>query len=290
MPVPEFLARYDPRAFVEKFGTLDDDAWLAKLEASVDARTIDGQGFPGFPPDELQLEWVGMAGREGVRLSFEFYRDVKGLLARLGAPLEEASHVLDFGCGWGRHLRYFLRDVPFSRLYGVDPDAAAITFCKEEARYGNFGVSDYHPPLDFRDELFDVVYAYSVFSHLAPAVAAEWSRELWRILKPDGVLIMTVRDRYFLDRLGVVAKSPAKTVDEQELLSAFPDLDAARAELERVGHVYRASTPYEHLRDVYGTMVVSPTFVESTWQRGFRRTVRVAADVERQQATWAFVK
>ena len=48
------------------------------------------------------------------------------------------------------------------------------------------------PPLDYSDEMFDLVYAVSVFTHLSEEFQLPWLGELRRILKPNGVLLATV--------------------------------------------------------------------------------------------------
>ena len=35
------------------------------------------------------------------------------------------SKILDYGCGWGRIIRFFLKDVPSRNLFAVDPDKNA---------------------------------------------------------------------------------------------------------------------------------------------------------------------
>ncbi len=46
---------------------------------------------------------------------------------------------------------------------------------------------------------FDLVYAYSVFSHLSAPLADAWVHEFARVLKPGGILIVTSRGRSFID-------------------------------------------------------------------------------------------
>ena len=51
---------------------------------------------------------------------------------------------------------------------------------------GNFEQSAVEPPLRFADGSFDIVYAYSVFSHLSERVQLRWVEEFARILRPGG--------------------------------------------------------------------------------------------------------
>ena len=46
------------------------------------------------------------------------------------------------------------------------------------------------PPLDQPDEMFDLVYCVSVFTHLSRSWS-DWPIELHRVLKPGGLMLAT---------------------------------------------------------------------------------------------------
>jgi ubiquinone/menaquinone biosynthesis C-methylase UbiE len=48
------------------------------------------------------------------------------------------------------------------------------------------------PPLEYEDSKFDFVYALSVFTHLDETLQFQWLLELRRVLRPEGILILTV--------------------------------------------------------------------------------------------------
>ena len=60
-------------------------------------------------------------------LGFEMYKPCSGSCTRRSAASFYArdSRVLDFGCGWGRVIRFFLKDVAPWNLVGVDIDPNA---------------------------------------------------------------------------------------------------------------------------------------------------------------------
>jgi SAM-dependent methyltransferase len=104
----------------------------------------------------------------------------------------EDKRILDFGCGSGRVIRRFLDVADVAELHGCDIDASCIEWVKSNlAPEVNAVLSGALPPLPYPDEHFDLVYATSVFSHLADSWAA-WLLELRRILRPGGVLIASV--------------------------------------------------------------------------------------------------
>lgn len=99
--------------------------------------------------------------------------------------------VLDFGCGSGRVLRHFLDEAQSAEFYGCDIHAESIAWAKQHLSppLHIFG-SDEQPPLPFRDDHLDLVWAMSVFTHLTDTWSS-WMLEIHRILKPDGLFIAT---------------------------------------------------------------------------------------------------
>jgi hypothetical protein len=74
----------------------------------------------------------------------------------------------------------------------------AIEICKETNRHCQFQLVSPFPPSLLPDATFDLVYAYSVFSHLSEAAHLAWLAEFARVLTPGGLLIATTRPREFI--------------------------------------------------------------------------------------------
>jgi hypothetical protein len=55
------------------------------------------------------------------------------------------------------------------------------------------------PPSVLPSARFDIVFAYSVFSHLSPKAHLAWRTELARVVKPNGLVFITTQARWFLD-------------------------------------------------------------------------------------------
>jgi SAM-dependent methyltransferase len=100
--------------------------------------------------------------------------------------------VLDFGCGIGRMLRNGPEHDPAGEYWGADIDARSIEWLKQNASppLHVFRAPEL-PPTSLPDAHFDLIYAYSVFTHLSASWSA-WLIELHRLLKDDGILIATV--------------------------------------------------------------------------------------------------
>jgi SAM-dependent methyltransferase len=122
-------------------------------------------------------------------------RDILEAARRHGA-LDAHSQVLDFGCGCGRVLVYF-KDAVKCAMVGSDIDGEAIAWCKDNlSQFGRFIQNDPLPPLPplpLAKASFDFVYSISVFTHLPETMQFRWLKELHRVTKPGGLLLLTTR-------------------------------------------------------------------------------------------------
>jgi SAM-dependent methyltransferase len=102
----------------------------------------------------------------------------------------EGRRVLDFGCGSGRVLRQFLLEAASGEFWGCDLHRPTIAWLDEHLSPPlHFYVND-EIPMPHPDSHFDLVYAISVFTHITHDWSA-WLLELHRILKPEGLLLVT---------------------------------------------------------------------------------------------------
>ena len=104
----------------------------------------------------------------------------------------DGRRVLDFGCGAGKVLRHFATEAARGEVCGCDIDDESVRWLGKNLcpPFRLFEASR-EPSLPVQDEYFDLIYAISVFTHIAENWAA-WLLELHRTLKPDGVAIVTV--------------------------------------------------------------------------------------------------
>ncbi len=104
----------------------------------------------------------------------------------------EGKRVLDFGCGAGRVVRHALTEDPGGEYWGCDIDGASVEWMRAHLSPPlHVLATDEWPPTQLADGQFDLIYAFSVFTHLLDAWSA-WLLELHRLLARDGVLIVTV--------------------------------------------------------------------------------------------------
>lgn len=112
----------------------------------------------------------------------------------------KVEQVLDFGCGYGRVLRFLINQFPKAQITGCELEEKYTDFCKEA-----FGVETFQSKVNFnelpRDKKYDVIWAGSVFTHLSASKAEELFEYFNEVLNVDGVAIFTTHGRFCEDRL-----------------------------------------------------------------------------------------
>jgi len=104
----------------------------------------------------------------------------------------EGMRILDFGCGVGRILRAAVRADPGAEFVGCDIDQPSIDWLERDlAGRARVFTSGELPPLPLDGGGFDLVYAFSVFTHLVDSWSA-WLLELHRVLATDGIAVLTI--------------------------------------------------------------------------------------------------
>ncbi len=261
---PKEFASAEPS---EAFADLDDDGFRDVLIRSEWKPVQRRTRLPGFPPRDLQNQFVGSSGEATLREADRFYRVLKTACAKAGRPLERESRVLDFGCGWGRILRFFLREVASQNLYGVDVDPDVIAVCKSLFSHGQFETVPAQAPTQLPSESFDVIYAYSVFSHLNEEISLQWFKEFARLLKPGGLLLATTQGRSFIDFCEEQRRKPVRENGWFEALArSFTDREQVLRDYDE-GKFLHAPTGGGDFRpsSFYGETMIPPRYVERAY-------------------------
>lgn len=158
-------------------------------------RRVEETGFDRLPPAYLRYRVHGAPDAESfLKVGKKCSEDVEAALERIGRDFDSFRDVLDFGCGCGRTLAWFAGRSP--RLYGTDIDEEAISWCRDNLDFAEFGVNEPLPPLGYPTEAFDLTYAISVFTHLDEDYQFRWLEELRRITRTGGVVLLTVHGHH----------------------------------------------------------------------------------------------
>lgn len=94
------------------------------------------------------------------------------------------NNLLDVGCGTGKNVETFSK---LADVSGIDFAPEAIAFCKKRGLENIFKATVEKMP--FKKESFNAVTALDVLEHTDDSKAV---REIYRVLKKDGILIATV--------------------------------------------------------------------------------------------------
>ncbi|MEZ5540162.1 MAG: class I SAM-dependent methyltransferase [Pseudomonadales bacterium] len=201
----------------------------------------------------------------------ESAKEIIELMAqRLGLSDFGNSHILDVGCGTRFSAYMINHGVPVKSYTGVDVNAEIIDFLQTEAtpldsrfRYTHWPVQNalYNPdgaPLALQDtlpvaEFFDVIWLFSVFTHLNPEDASNMLRILRKHITDNGKLIFTCRINNAVD--GFVDRIP-----EQPLLRAvFSQSLMEKMIIENGWHIehFYQNDPRDFIRNYY---ICSPAF------------------------------
>lgn len=94
------------------------------------------------------------------------------------------AKILDVGCGTGKNLEQLKK---FGQIYGLDSSSEAIKFCKKRGLKNiRLGKADDMP---FQQNSFDLITLLDVLEHTDDNKTL---REAYRVLKKDGLLMLTV--------------------------------------------------------------------------------------------------
>ena len=193
---------YEGSSFLQETFSDPESVELFKWIAStgiLDAPELFARYFPPVPPESLRWTscggptehshlWTSIEDLERLHQLWDIYSE---------KPLAEIDGVLDFGVGCGRVLKWFAMHLDPARCHGVDVRKACTDWLTENYP-GNYHHVAPQPPLPFPDDHFELVYSLSVFSHLNLQSNYAWFRELARVTKPGGRIVLSTHGSFAL--------------------------------------------------------------------------------------------
>lgn len=98
---------------------------------------------------------------------------------------------LDYGCGDGRYYNYLYDSGALKKnIFGTEVSKIRIERCKKLG-WENCFLTDFLEPLPFEDNFFDVISMVEVIEHIPKNDIDFYISEIKRILKPNGLFILT---------------------------------------------------------------------------------------------------
>jgi len=145
--------------------------------------------------------------------SEKFYRSgkrgaewIRDLLHRHNIDLASVGSLLDFGCGCGRVIRHW-QSLEGVRVHGADYNPYLVEWCRTHLPFADFHLTPPAVELELADNSLGLVYAISVFTHLDRDLQRHVLDQLARVLKPGGLLLLTLHGSTRLDAMSVEERS-----------------------------------------------------------------------------------
>ena len=147
----------------------------------------------------------------------------KGLLEPLLADLRaqrankliptalRTGRILDIGCG---SYPYFLAYTSFAEKFAID-QIPLSQLTASQLRIESFTLDlEVEPRLPFADNFFEAVTLLAVVEHLDPADMAALFKEIYRVLKPGGQVILTTPAAWSDGLLKLMARLNLVSIEE----------------------------------------------------------------------------
>jgi SAM-dependent methyltransferase len=225
---------------------------------------FDNEALFPLPPGELvgrvsgsaELNQFALSGRRTMQEWAE-------ALQVTGKKFEDFPRIVDFGCGCGRVLRHLRPNLGrHQELLGVDVDAEAIAWVSQAYPGIKAEVLNLLPPSSIDSDSIDLIVNQSVFTHLPEDVQLAWLAELWRILRPGGIAVLSFHGRKVWREF---CASLATNEREQEI----PVL-TSRFLRRGFFYVQGRSLQETALPEYYGSAFHTIAYIEEEWLRYFK--------------------
>lgn len=133
---------------------------------------------------------------EGKLAAAEIQSDTQALFRDAGP-----NTLLDWGCGTGRITRHLQQVFPWATLYGGDTNTRRMEWNRTHNEGIHFTTLLPFPPTPFAADFFDLIIGFSVLTHIDNDSQDAWLAELYRILKPGGILWFTTQGEVYTRQL-----------------------------------------------------------------------------------------
>lgn len=158
---------------------------------------------------------------------------------------KKVKRVLDLGCGGGRNLIYLARKG--FKLYGLDSSKEGVdmtkNFLDKERLEADLIIGDAFKKLPYGSDFFDAVISVQVLEHARINDIKNAILEIRRVLKPNGVIFITLCGRY---SKGKVRYCIVKTAKQIEPGTFVPTLGN---EIGLPHHIYNAAEIKKHYKE-----------------------------------------
>jgi SAM-dependent methyltransferase len=253
------------------FSGISDETWIWMNTTGCRRRKAIANLVPQMPEVSMQENFTGHSGDSTLREGFDAYKIFKKCYETHVGPIGSCRAVLDFGCGWGRIIRFFLKDIEPEKLLGIDHSEEVIRASRDTNKWCKFTLIEPYAPTSLSKETFDLIYLYSVFSHLPEEMHWAWLKEFHRLLRPGGMLIATTRARDYIQFCESLRDDPQLNTKPDWLkrsAKTFVDVGATMSAYDDGQFCYE-SLGGEGRWSYWGEACIPRAYVEKHWKEIF---------------------
>jgi SAM-dependent methyltransferase len=192
---------------------------------------------------------------------FADYLKILGAAERAGLEIDA---YFDFGCASGRVLRHFCAQSEVSEIWGSDINGRHIRWLNDYLPQKLKTIHNHCIPcLPMADRSMDLISAFSVFTHIDTFETA-WLAELYRILRPGGLVYLTVQNDASWKALRESGKDQPLVARMLKWVPNLLELLESDLPNRRLDFRHTPRGPYR------GVVFHSDDYLRRTWGRFFR--------------------
>lgn len=227
---------------------------IRHIDKSEGAHPVDAGGI-SIPPAELRYRVHGNLSQKAfLNVGKQVAHNIRKCIERVGGDWSSYNDILDFGCGSARVIRFFLVEDFDKRYTGIDINQELVDWCTSHIDGVDWRLTPSHPPTGMEDNSFDLIYGVSVFSHLDQELQTLWLKELNRLIRPGGLILLTIHGMVYADHIRLAEHS--------------------RRQLQENGFLFLSGVTgkwkLDGLPDFYQTAIQTKAQVQSEWNEYFQ--------------------
>lgn len=163
---------------------------------------------------------------------------------------------LDAACGSGYGAAFLADKLRSVDAIDVDPAAIAYSRAKYSRPNLNYHCANLESTLPFPDAMFDAITSFETLEHVSNQT--KMISEFYRVLKPDGILMISTPDRTVSERIGLANHFHVAELSKAEFVNLL-SLSFTVESLHGQGYASRVASHWRAIHRVlkFGTRIVS---------------------------------
>jgi ubiquinone/menaquinone biosynthesis C-methylase UbiE len=191
--------------FLRQFGLIYLTDKIRFYQQKIANRTLNSEFKANHPEVKLPPDYLMY---ESFQMNYNKYYNgglkmAHWLISYIEKHIELKNRsILDWGCGPGRIVRHMPALIGNNcQVYGTDYNSKSIDWCSKNLPQIKFNKNELTAHLPYKSDSMDVIYGISIFTHLSEQMHFDWFNELHRVLKPNGIMLLSMQGDNFKVKL-----------------------------------------------------------------------------------------